>query len=553
MARPFGFPRIAALTCLLASPFLLVGALTSYDQIRIDPPPQKTPANPERMRNARIVLKEATQTAGRNPDPAVLAEFVQIWFKMDRAPAPEIIEDIYSQLRSAATTSETLGAYQRQTNSAHALLSSYVSQKPERVAVLLPLWPDPPASLGEAGQQWYAQAKSRFDRLIAPNLVGAAPMQALRLAGDAPARGAADYMTNGRMVMQLNMSGQKDEALKLADQTVASFAQQDTDAQAIYSYCSFLSQLYRLDADRYMRAVLALMPSLEKLKASGSGGTLTVRERTVELTAAEVVLVMLSVRQSGNSDLATKTLQLNPELKSKVDSLGLIENVLNQRPQGAYNLTYSLDGRSGGGMGTLPPGPGSEKYRGMRGRPPAGLAAGGTSAPNIGPRGQPVPTMAPIPVIPEDTSRANQEVNLLLAQARKASVSDPDAASKLLAQAAVRVGQMEPLQSRAIALQQVMSAYGEIEGKPNADLIKEGFKVLAQLAEREKTSRIQPSMVMLGAVSRSYGSGSIDLEASLAADLALFSFDEAMRYVRNMPEDQHLIVLVRILHALSGY
>jgi hypothetical protein len=59
-------------------------------------------------------------------------------------------------------------------------------------------------------------------------------------------------------------------------------------------------------------------------------------------------------------------------------------------------------------------------------------------------------------------------------------------------------------------------------------------------------------MVTLGSVSRSYGSGSNDLEASLIADLAMSSFEEAVRYVRNMPEELRLIAFVRIIQALSG-
>jgi len=539
--------RISRICTVFVVSIFLLAVATVDAQLTRKPQANVTP---EQMQNARTALQEATQVAGRSPNPAVIAEFVQIWIRIERARAPEAIEGIYSQLRSTAAGAQTVAVYQRFTNSAYALLSSYASMNPQRVAALLPSWPEP-AGLGESAQQWYAQAKRRFNSIIAPEMASGAPQQALNMISEQASTGTVDYLANGRMLMQLNRGGQKDEALKLADQTVAAFSQQEPNADAINRYRSFLGQLARLDADRYLKALNLLVPSLGSLTDPRSGGILTVGDKSVELTAAEAVLVSVAVNLPFNIGLATKTLEMIPGLKKKTDDLGFIENVLNRRPTGPYNLAYSFDGRSSGSGGTIPPGPGAEKYQGLRGRPP-GLAPRGQPVPAMAPRGQSVLSAATTMPTTAESQKMNQELMLLIGQAKKAGESDPGQAAQILQKAADLVKQVEPLQRRAVALQEVMSAYRDILGKPNPDLIKEGFTILAALSEREKNNPIQLGSVTLGSPTRTYGSGAVDVEASLVSDLATYSFDEAMRYVRNMPEDQHLIALVRIIQTLSG-
>jgi hypothetical protein len=75
-----------------------------------------TQAPPEQLRNAQIAIEEATRIAGRAPDPSVMAEFVQLLNRMDRANAPDAVEGIYAQLRAAAAMAQTLESYQKLTN-----------------------------------------------------------------------------------------------------------------------------------------------------------------------------------------------------------------------------------------------------------------------------------------------------------------------------------------------------------------------------------------------------------------------------------------------------
>jgi hypothetical protein len=541
--------RALYIRMILVFAILLLSASAGDAQLTRRPQPQVTP---DQLREAQTALQEATQVAGRAPDPAVISEFVQLWFRMDRAKAPEAVEGVYSLLRAAAAEAQILAVYQKFTNSAHALLSSYASIDPQRVAALAPGWPDPAAVLGQAAQVWYAQAKSHFNSIVAPELAAGAPRQALNMLGDPSSGGTVDYAANGRMLMKLNMSGQKDEALKLADDTVAAFSRQELTNDAINRYRSFLGQLARVDADRYMRAVDQLLPMLSKLTNPRAGGVLTVGERTLELTAPETVLVSIAVNLSFNSGLAAKTLDLIPGLKRKTDDIGLIDEVLNRHPASPYNLTYSFDGVSGGGGGTMPQGgPGSEKYLGLRGRP-SGAAPRGQPMPSLVLQGQPAPsTPASVPVSAE-MQKMNQEMMLLIGQAKKAGESDPAQAAQILQKAVDLVKQFEPLTRRAVSLQEVMSAYRDILGKPNPELIKEGFTLLSALAEQEKRLPFQPGMITLGSASRTTGSRAIDVEASLVSDLAMYSFDEAIHYVRSMPEDQRMICLVRIVQALSG-
>jgi hypothetical protein len=58
--------------------------------------------------------------------------------------------------------------------------------------------------------------------------------------------------------------------------------------------------------------------------------------------------------------------------------------------------------------------------------------------------------------------------------------------------------------------------------------------------------------VVLGTVGKLFGSSSADLEATLVVELALFNFEEAMHYVRMLPEDQRLGSLARIIQRMTG-
>lgn len=514
---------------------VLVPSLLGQGVLR--PPPQPRPSA-EQIKNAHQALSEATSLAQYSPDPSIIAELLQGWVRLDPGKAPGVFDTLYSRLRAQAQTASDLPTYQRCTVSVQALLSSYASVDPGRIADLIHQWPEPPASFGEPARQWYEQASARLKRLIAPDLAREHPQQAVNLAREpAPSRGRGpsgmEYVTNGRIILKMSLGGQKEEALKLADQTMADFAKEEPDAQTIRSYSSFLNQLSRIDADRYVRALNLLLPALDKQGNASSGGVLAVGDRSVALTWSEAVIVDLGRNLMGGPDLALTTLSVLPGLKPKLDSVDFIKTVVTSKPKVAYNLTYSLDGRSIGGGG-IPgsPGPTALLYQNLRGQSKTNPAFVRQKL--------------------SEAAKTPEDMNVLIGVATQARMQDPDLASMALDAATQLVKQIEPPRNRAVSLQNLMLAYRRIEGKASADLVQEGFRLLSRLGTEEKSQKVTPVVVHMGGGNfTSIGSTSTQLEASLVAELALYDYEKAMSYVRTIPENQRLVALVRIVQALS--
>jgi hypothetical protein len=514
-----------SITCL----FILAGHAQAPAPNRTPPLP---PMSPEQLMNARAALQEATEIARRSPDASIMAELVQSWIRIDREKAPGAIEGIYSQLCQMARVAADLETYQRTTNSAHALLSSYASMRSERVAELLRLWPEPPSLLGDPARRWYEQAASRFHKIIASEIAGVAPQQALSMTRDQDAQGT-QFPANGRTVMQLSQSGHQKEALDLADQTILDFVSQPPDARRISSFLGFLRMLARVDEGRYLRGLDALAPALEVLGAPGSGGILTVGDRSVQLTAAEAVLVDLCRGLFRLPDLAAQTLNLVPGLKEKADGVAYIESVIKRSPQAANSLSYSIDGHSASRSGSPgPPTPQTDLYLRLRGQ--------AKDNPDF------------VKQRLTESIKIPDQMNILEMLINRARGEDPDLASLALEFWAELVEKIEPIQNRAIPMQLLLHAYRLSKGKVSADLAEQGFRVLKQLAAAEKNrSGPIPNVISMGAIYRSAGGSSREVEASLVGELAVVRFAEAMAYIRQIPEDQRLLPLVRVIQALT--
>jgi hypothetical protein len=144
----------------------------------------------------------------------------------------------------------------------------------------------------------------------------------------------------------------------------------------------------------------------------------------------------------------------------------------------------------------------------------------------------------------------------LIALAMMVNDEDPDFSSLALEVARPLLSQVEPIESRAMTLQSLISAYQEVEGEVDADLVRDGFALADQLREKtEKAGEPQDGMENIETEDMpTMTAEEIDqLEAGLTSALAKDNYDKAVDYARSRKSEAHkLECLIQIVQALSG-
>ncbi len=504
----------------------------------------------EHLKNAREALQQATDLARRSPDSSSLSQLAQNWIRLDKSKAPAALEDLYSWLRAAARDAADAPSYQRSTSTAQMLLRSYASLDSERAVGLWQQWPDPPVSLSEALKKNQSESAALFAKQLAgqgtgPGLSIGPNVTSLR---DAAAKG--DYSSTARLAAQMAQTGDKAEALKLVDQAILDFRQREPDQRALSSYHSFVNQLPNVDPDRYLLALSTLLPVLDRQGKPNTGGTVSVGEQTIQVTASEAIVIDMCRNLMGRPDLAMRTLNSVPGLKAKLDRIGGIDSISGGPMRGSQlpvSLNYSIDGttrttyNSAGGSSYAGTGPvsspsganplaGMDLYQSLRGK------------------------LAKDPAFVQqklaEASKIPDQVDILIQLANRANMQEPDLASMALDAATKLLMQVEPLQKRASVLQNLMRAYQSCDGEVDADLLQKGLALVQQLRTDEQSN--PPSNQMpRGVVSVRMGSAADQLEMAIVAELAVENFDGAMRYVRLMSDEMKLQALLRIVQTLA--
>jgi hypothetical protein len=503
----------------------------------------------EHLKNAREALQQATDLARRSSDSSSLFQLAQNWIRLDRSRAPAALEDLYSWLCTAARDAADAMSYQRFTSSAQMLLRSYASLDSERAAGLWQQWPDPPASLGEALRKNQTESAALFAKQLAGQGTGPGMSMGPDVTSLSDAAAKGDYGSTARLAAQMAQTGDKAEALKLVDQAILSFRQSEPDQRTLSSYRNFVSQLPNVDPDRYLLALSTLLPVLDKQGKPNTGGTVSVGDQTIQVTASEALVIDMCRNLMGRPDLAMKTLNSVPGLKTKLDRIGGIDSISGGPMRGSQlpvALNYSIDGTtrttynstgSGSYGGTSPisspsgasPLAGMDLYQSLRGK------------------------LAKDPAFVRqklaEASRTPDQADALIMLANRANMQEPDLASMALEAASKLLMQVEPLQKRASVLQNLMRAYQSCDGEVDADLLQKGLALVQQLRTDEKSN--PPSNQMpRGVVGARMGTMADQLEMAIVAELALENFGGAMRYVRLMPDEMKLQALLRIVQSL---
>ncbi len=502
----------------------------------------------DHLKNAREALRQATDLARRSPDIPTFSQIAQNWIRLDRSKAPAALEDLYAWVRAGARDVADTETYQRNASAAQALLRSLATLDSARALTLWQRWPDPPSSLDEAYRRSQAEAGAQFAKQLSAQGSGSGGGQASDLTQLRAEAGRGVYTSVAALAMLLTQSGDKAEALQLVDQAIANFRQREPDPPALSSYMMFLRQLPYVDPDRYLMGLNSVLPAIDKLGAANAGGTVTVGTQTVQLTGSEAAVIDLCRSLSARPELAMKTLNSMPGLKSKLDRVGGIDGIVGPsgRSQTPVTLNYSIDGRSRITFNTS--GTSSSLSAGIIG---STSGANPSSALDLyeSVRGKLSQDPAFVRRKLEEVSKNPDQIDALIQLANRSNYQEPDLASMALEAAARLLTLVEPLQKRASVFQNLMRASQNCDGEVDAGLLQQGL-VLVQQLRNEETGNAQANPASGSAVpGRMAGMGD-QLEMAIVAELALENFDGALRYVRLMPDELKVPALLRIVQSL---
>ncbi len=506
----------------------------------------------EHLKNAREALKQATELARRSADLAVFSQLAQNWIRIDRSQAPGALEDLYAWVRAAARDAADIDTYQRNMSAAQALLRQLATLDSERALMLWQRWPDPPSSLDETWRKGQAEAAAQFAKQLSAAGSGSSLPSPTNLAQLREEAGRGVYTSAATLATFLSQSGDKAGALQVVDGALANFRQRDPDPSALSSYLTFLRQLPYMDPDRFLSGLSAALLAIDKIGSANAGGTVTVGTETTQLTGSEAAVLDMCRNLIGRPDLAMKTLNSLPGLKSKLDRLGGVDNLLS--PSGRslvpVSMNYSIDGRTRFNFNT--------SGFGSSGSVSSSFAsASGPGGANPSPevdlyesvRGQLAKNPALVQRRLAEASKNPDQIDALIQLANRSSYQEPDLASMALEAAGKLLPLINPLQKRASVLQNLMRAYQNCEGDVDADLLEQGISLIEQLRSEESAYR-QAAPAFGDSSPRGGNSVADQLEMAIAAELAVQNFDGALRYVRLMPDGFRLRALLRIVQSL---
>jgi hypothetical protein len=513
--------------------------------------------NVDHLKNARAALKEATDLARHSSDSSAFSQLSSDWVRIDKARAPAALEDLYGWLRTTARDAPDAQTYQRCMSASQSMLRQIATLDSDKAVNLWRMWPDPPAALGQNMANLREQI-GQFERQLAATASGRGAGAGLGVGMDSTtaiqqaARG--NYSIAGSLAAQLNQAGDRAEALKVVDQTMATFRQGSQDPRALSSYFSFVRQLPNVDPDRYLQGLSALVPLLGNPGGSNTGGTLTVGNQTLQLTAAEAAVIDLCRNLYGRPDLAMKTLDTIPGLKSKLNGIGGIDNIVGQPgsmnpSKSPVSMSYSIDGVMKNTYSTTANGSssGSSPINAPTTNPGAANEAVNLLYQSL--RGKLAKDPALVKQKLADAARTPDQIDVLINLANRVNFEDADLASLALEFASQMVMQVEPLSKRSSVIQQLIQAYQRCDGEVDAALLQEGLVVVQQLRDEQNNAA---APMPPGARGPLPGRGTMadQLEMAIIAELALDNFDGAMKYLRLMPDDLRLQALLRIVQTL---
>jgi hypothetical protein len=337
----------------------------------------------------------------------------------------------------------------------------------------------------------------------------------------------ADYGARGVVVGSIIRSGQRDEGLRLIDETIADFSQ-NSSSKDLQNYLNFVQQIVYTTPER---AQQALAPVSRLINAPGpsvdTGTRIQIGDQTVILTSTENRILSLFRSLSMRPELLLRTLSSMPELKAKLDRYGGIDAFLNPAARGMPMPT------------SIPPTGGFMADRSvyLSSHPSMTRETGERTFRELKGRASREPAVVR-QRLQKDFSKPEQ-IQSLISLASMSSYEDPELGTLCLEQAKSLLPQVQPLQARSSMLHQLLMAYRNVEGEADIGLIRDGFLLADQMREEMKHKGVtNPDGSSGGSMGRFGPASSADhLEATLTAEYARVDFEAAMRFIRALPDD----------------
>jgi hypothetical protein len=491
----------------------------------------------------RLALREATDLA-RRVDPVnamMIGPLAQNWIQINRPEAKPNLEDLYRELRTAATNAEDARGYQSATQAVQSLATAYSEIDFDRAQELIRTWPAPPSRVGEAGEAARREMESRFRQQALNSLANRDPERAAALLAQG---GDESWGARGRIAQHLAATGNKEQAVKILDQTLRDLAASTLDVRKAHEYGQLMMHAGAIDPAKSAEVFASLARGAAGM--TSGAGRLTVGEQSIDLTAGETVLLNALQASGGRFVLASKAVGQAPELKSKLDRIGGFDAVFSGTERVSLTMGAGMGMRSWGGPGMPPGGPGGPNSESSNQLYSEVREAG---------RRNPAAVRQKIAEAAQDPA----SVDALIQIAQRMNWEDPDLASMALDAARPLLGKIEPKTRRSATLQMLVRAYRVVEGEVDPGLLKEGFILASDLREEQKG---QTSGFGVGVPGGSFSEGSIGLyaapsspadhlEAMLVAEYARDNFAGALTYVRSLPDAKlKLLALNQMIQSL---
>ncbi|PYU86295.1 MAG: hypothetical protein DMG08_30025, partial [Acidobacteria bacterium] len=431
---------------------------------------------PERLRQARRALEEATGIVGRmDPVPVPqLDQLSSLWPQVHGTAARERLEQLYGVLRRAAADAPDEAAYRQQSQAAQALLASLSEVDANRAAVLGRSWPEPPSRLGQAAAEVRSNFETELGKQSMRRIGMSNPEKLVPRLEELERSGTLDPMVSGRLAMHLTQSGRREDALHLVDHMIGQLDQAARDPRLLSEYMSFLSVLPMVDPERAVTAATALARVPKDLGGGPAGMTLQMPGgQRLDLTSAETAIVRMVQNGRLGPALALRVIDANPDLKTKLDGIGGIDALYGPNAARPGPSPETISAMSGNYVGPYFPsdtGPVIAKIRNLVGADPASAVKKLTA------EFQP------------------EHFQQLLRAAQQLSFQDPDLASTVLESARGLLGRVEPLEKRAQLMTTLIRIWSQVEGEVEPKLYREGFVLVDDLRQAPRASEQTPAV-----------------------------------------------------------
>ena len=254
----------------------------------------------------------------------------------------------------------------------------------------------------------------------------------------------------------------------------------------------------------------------------------------MDLTCAESTTLNLLSSLGMRPELVQQTLDMTPGLKSKLNAIGGIDNFFSRGRYGSDPVKFTFRSHS------------NSRYS----RNISDHAAPQSPAKLLRElKGKAESNSTYVRRRLREIVEGSENIDILTRLASMAAYQDPDLGALALEIARQLLPQIEPLQKRAMTLQNIIQTYRRIEGETDIELLRNGYILADQM--RQEQLQQNTAIPEINPAGQANFAPADQLEVFLISEFARDSFESAIHYVHSMREDAiKLASLVKIIQVL---